>query len=460
VTENIELAIVGAGPAGVSAAVQAAGLGLPATLIDAYPQPGGQYYKQLPVAFEVRETADNEGHKLLSKLAISGTHLQASTDVWGIFPSDDGPGYLLCLYGPPGTPRRLVAEKVILAPGAYDRPLSFPGWTLPGVMTAGAAQVLIKSQRILPGSRVLLSGTGPLQWALASQLVEGGAKVVAILDANPFPWGGWRHLPAFWGQGQRLREGLGYGQTLRKAQVPIFWGHTVKRAEGQGHLERVMVGEVRNRATQALEVDTLCLGYGFLPALQLSLQAGCEHIYLRDQYRFAPVRDESLQTTLPGIYLAGDGAGIGGKDVALLEGRLAAMAAAQQLGYHVPEADQRSVRRRLKRERRFARALDALFPFPVTLWKLMTDDTIVCRCEEITVAQVRQAVAEGATTPIAVKNLTRAGMGRCQGRMCANSLAHLVARESGQSIPEAGLLRPRPPVLPIPLEGLLEEEQD
>jgi bacterioferritin-associated ferredoxin len=170
-----------------------------------------------------------------------------------------------------------------------------------------------------------------------------------------------------------------------------------------------------------------------------------------------PRRDEWLQTSLPGLFVAGDAAGIGGKDVALVEGRLAAVAACAQLGQAVTESRTARLRRELLRQRRFASVLDALFPMPTALWDLATDDTILCRCEEITLADVRRAVADGATTPTAVKNLTRVGMGRCQGRMCYGAVAHAIAQETGRSLEKVAGFTPRPPVVPVPLEGLLEE---
>jgi NADPH-dependent 2,4-dienoyl-CoA reductase/sulfur reductase-like enzyme len=460
--EQVQLAIAGAGPAGLAAAVEAAELGIPATVIDMYPRPGGQYYKQLPAEFKTGAVqrdpiSGNEGQELLSSLESTGTRVLSNTLAWGIFPGEDGPGYLICLHGPDGTARRIVAEKVILAPGAYDRPLPFPGWTLPGVITAGAAQVMVKSQRVLPGQRVLLSGTGPLQLAVASQLINGGAEVVAILDANPFPWSGWRHAASTWGQWERLREGWDYWRSIRKAGASLRWGQTIIRAEGDGRLEQAVIGAVNGGARETIAVDTLCLGFGFVPATQLPAQAGCELEYRTESGSYVPRRDQWLQTSLPGLFVAGDGAGIGGKDTALWEGRLAAMAAAAQLGLTVPGERIETARRERLRQKRFAAVLDTLFPFPPALWDLMTDDTILCRCEEITLGEVRQVVADGATTPTAVKGLTRAGMGRCQGRMCFGTVAQVIARETGRPVDSMRPSTPRPPVLPVPLEGLTEE---
>jgi NADPH-dependent 2,4-dienoyl-CoA reductase/sulfur reductase-like enzyme len=472
--ESIQLAVVGAGPAGLAAAAEAVGLGLSVTLVDAFALAGGQYYKQTPLRANGgrelgdRAAPDEHARSLLTAVAGDAVRLLTGTSVWGLFPEAspersrrDG-GYLLCLYGPAGTPRRLKARTVILAPGAYDHPLPFPGWTLPGVMTAGAALTLVKHQHILPGRRILLSGTGPLQLVLARHLLEAGAELAGVLDANPLPWRGWRHAGAVWGQWARLREGWESLRAMQKAGVGIRWGHWVWRAEGDGRVERAVIGPVEGpppaTPAETVALDTICLGHGFAPAVQLSRLAGCEHRYQPAQRVYVPVRDEWLQTTLAGLLVAGDGAGIAGKDVARLEGRLAALGAARTLGRNVAPDRTAALRRALDRQRRFAAVLDALFPLAADLTDLLTDDTVLCRCEEITVGEVQKAVADGATTVSAVRMLTRAGMGRCQGRMCGAPVAELLGQELGQPVETVGQANPRPPVVPIPLDGLLDDE--
>lgn len=467
-TESIELAVIGAGPAGLAAAAEAVGMGLSPTLVDAFSLPGGQYYKQTPPVLGETLAPDSHAQKLLRTLEGDAARLLSGTSVWGIFPEasleqgQTNDGYLLCLYGPPGTPRRLKAQTVILAPGAYDRPVPFPGWTLPGVMTAGAVLNLVKHQHVLPGRRILLSGTGPLQLVLARHLLEAGAELAGVLDANPFPWKGWRHAISMWGQWARLREGWDSWRVMQKAGVGIRWGHCIRRAEGDGCLERAVVGPVEDSSggapSETVEADTICLGHGFTPAVQLSRLAGCEHNYQPVGRAYVPLRDEWLQTTLAGLFVAGDGAGIGGKDVARLEGRLAARGAARTLGQTVDPDSLAKLRRELDRQRRFAAVLDDLFPLSGHLADLLTDETLLCRCEEITVGQVRRAIAEGATTVSATRMLTRAGMGHCQGRMCGASVAELLAQELDQPAETVGQATPRPPVVPTPLEGLVDDE--
>ena len=475
--ESIELAVVGAGPAGLAAAGQAAELGLlSVTLVDAFALPGGQYYKQTPPELGGDAAPDESVRQLLAGVDQKAVRLLAGTSVWGLFPEDGA--YMLCLYGPPDTPRRLRARTVILAPGAYDRPAPFPGWTLPGVMTAGAALALVKHQHVLPGRRILLSGTGPLQLVLARHLIDAGAELAGVLDANPFPWSGWRHAGAVWGQWERLREGWESLRTMRKAGVGIRWSHRVLRATGDGRVEQAVIGPAGGQdasgqiaggqdarglepgsAGETVPVDTICLGHGLMPAVQLSRLAGCEHRYQQAQRAYVPVRDERLQTTLEGLFVAGDGAGIGGKDVALWEGRLAALGAARKLGRDVAPDRVSAVDQALADQRRFAAVLDALFPSSAHMAGLLTDDTVLCRCEEITVGEIRRAVDEGATTVNAIRMLTRAGMGRCQGRMCGSSVAELLGRELGQPLEAAGQATPRPPVVPIPLDGLIDNEE-
>lgn len=457
----IELAIVGAGPAGLAATAEAGDHGVPVTLIDVFPRPGGQYFKQTPPeltspAPAKDSAADSHARPLFEGLSRADVQVISDTAVWGVFPEEGG--YLLCLYGPGGMPRRLLAKKVILAPGAHDRPVPFPGWTLPGVLTAGAALNLVKHQGLLPGRRILLSGTGPLQLVLARHLIDAGAGVVAVLDANPFPWRAWRHTPAAWGQWERLGEGWVAWRTMRKAGTPLRWERVVRRAEGDGQVERAVIGPVVGGARETLEVDTICLGHGFTPSVQLARQAGCEHRYDPGQRTYLPVRDDSLQTSLPGLFVVGDGAGIGGKDVAQWEGRLAALAAARQLGRTGTPERLSAVRRELDRQRRFAAVLLDLFPAAASLGDLLTDDTVLCRCEEITVGEIRRVIAEGAETLNAVRMVTRAGMGRCQGRMCGGPVSELLARTLNRPVEALGQVTPRPPVVPVPLEGLLEEE--
>jgi NADPH-dependent 2,4-dienoyl-CoA reductase/sulfur reductase-like enzyme len=463
-TGHVELAVIGAGPAGLAAAIAAAEAGVAVALIDGRSRPGGQYFSQPPPEFSppLDDSRRQEASTVLAQLAASPVRTIFDTLVWGAFPEADG-GWLLTLYGP-GAPRQLRAGMLVLATGAYDRPIPFPGWTLPGVMTAGAAQLLLKSQRVLPGRRFLLSGTGPLQLAVAAQLVQAGAEVAAVLEGAAVSVGrGLKYLGVMRYQSARLREGLGYGATLRLAGVPLHRGWAVTAVRGKRAVQAAVITRLDAQwrpirgTEEILAVDTVLLGYGFTPNTQLSRLLGCEHQFRPEQGGYVPRRTAEFETSCPGVFAVGDGAGIGGAALARLEGRVAGLAVARRLGRWRGSAAVHE-QAALAKEQRFARMLGEMFTPGPGLYTLADDRTLICRCEEVPLAEIRTAVREGATTVTEVKGCTRAGMGNCQGRICGELVARAIASELGQTTPEqveaAGMLSVRPPLVPLPLSVL------
>lgn len=463
--EQVEVAVVGAGPGGLRAALAAAQAGAQVTLIDGQRQPGGQYFRLPAAASLVREPSaqQREGQALWQKVAGAGVRILSNTVVWGPF---EGNPLRVALHATQATsaPAGIEAQALILATGAYDRPVAFPGWTLPGVITAGAAQTLLKEQGVLPGRRVLLAGTGPLQVVLAAELVQAGADVVALLEGGRLFREGWRHAGALWGQWERLRDGLRSSLLLRRQRVPLRSGWGIVAAEGEDEVERAVVARLDEQwrpipgSEETIACDTICLGYGFIPFNTLSRLLGAWQEWRPDLGGQVPVRDARMQTSLPGVYAVGDGAGIGGAALAMVEGQIAGLAAAAHCGHCVAAAEAaiQQLGPALARERRFQQMYAALFSPGPGLYELSRDDTILCRCEEATQAQVRQAVALGADSADEVKAVTRCGMGDCQGRMCCHLVAHCVARETGRPVAEVGLFRPRPPIFPVPIAALAQ----
>jgi len=457
-TDRVEVAVVGAGPGGLSAALAAAEAGAQVTLIDSNQSPGGQYFKQAAAELWVGNPSrhQREGQALWQRVMGAGVRFLPETVVWGTFE-----GNLLALHGPLA-PSFLQAQAIILATGAYDRPVAFPGWTLPGVMTAGAAQVLLKHQRILPGRRILLAGTGPLQVVLAAELVRAGANVVAVLEGARLFRESAPHVGALWGQWQRLVEGLSSRLTLFRRGVPFRPGCCIVAAHGAAQVESATIARLDSHwrpipgSEETLACDTLCLGYGFIPSNTLSCLLGAKQDWRPDLGGEIPVRDRHMQTSVPGVYAVGDGAGVGGGPLAQVEGEIAGIAAAARTG-HGADGAEKAIRRldpMLARERRFQRMYAALFTPGPGLYEWSRDDTILCRCEEVTQADVRRAVALGADSANEVKAITRCGMGDCQGRMCGQLVAHCIARETGRPVAEAGLFPPRPPIFPVPIVAL------
>ncbi len=453
-----ELAVIGAGPAGVAAAIAAADLGVKVTLIDELPGPGGQYLADhpAPAAHPPIAVTERRGLELLCRLAGSPVELRTETVVWNL--SAD---LTLALYRR-GELEQLAAQAVVIATGARELVVPFPGWTLPGVMTVGAAQLLARRHGVLPGRRVLLAGSGPLLLPAACKLAELGAEVAGILEVTrPPTW--LRHAPALWGNWDRLREGGHYLRALRKARIRYRFGWTPIRAQGRERLEAAVVSRLDAQgrpipgSEETIPVDTLCVSFGFAPNIELAQLAGCRLQFDPTRGGWTPHLDNQMQTTVPGIFVAGETAGVAGAGAALVEGRIAGLQAACQLG-RLAEADLAAelaaLHGRRQPMRRFGAMLNTLFVPPAGLNAITTDDTPICRCEEVTAGEVRAAVAQGIVTLDALKAWTRVGQGPCQGRTCGPILARLIAGWSAGSPAAAGLFHVRPPVKPVPIASL------
>jgi thioredoxin reductase/bacterioferritin-associated ferredoxin len=455
------LTVVGAGPAGIMAAFTAAEAGVEVTIIDENPLPGGQYYRQSPSEFGISDpvaahSGRPEADALYSKLAHPRIKTIYNTTVWGVF------GQRMLALADSNQSFLLQADRIIIATGAYDRPLAFPGWTLPGVFGAAATLRMVKTQWLLPGQRVLLAGLGPLQLALADTLLKLGVEVVCVAEAAA-PLNSWRHLPKFWGHWDRLGEAYAYLNTLRKHKVPLLFNQAIVEASGKDHVESATIASLDRQGApirgteRRFEVDTVCLGYGLLPSMQLASALGCGLRYDTNLGWFVPAHNEKMETTQPGIFVAGDVTDSGGAKVAIAEGRVAGIVAAYQLGH----LDETKLKERLRpamaelvHYNRLANALQAIYAYRPGLSYLAQDDTLLCRCEEVTRGQVKQALASGAIDLHQVKLYTRTGMGYCQGRFCSVLIAPLISQATGQPLSDVQPFTVRPPIQPIPIHVL------
>ncbi|MGW4486561.1 FAD-dependent oxidoreductase [Amycolatopsis sp. NPDC004368] len=448
-----DVAVLGAGPAGLAAAVAAGSGRARVSLVDGGARVGGQFWRH-------REGDDGAGHhdwRTLVRLRsrLSRVDVRVRHRIWHV--ERTGAGFTV------HTDRgELTCRAVVIATGAYDRQLPFPGWTLPGVYTAGGAQALLKGHGVRAGNRVVVGGTGPFLLPVAAGLVSAGAEVAGVFEAGS-PAGFARSPMAVLANAGKLAEGAAYLKTLARQRVPYRTRTAVVAAHGTDGVEGVTVASLDRRwrivpgTRREIACDTVAVGYGFTPQLELPLQLGCETALGADGSLVA-VADDRQRATAPGVYLAGEVCGVGGSALSVVEGELAGLHAALTTVGAEPGRDTvaRLLRRR-KSLRAFASAMHAAHPVP-SGWQTWLDaETQVCRCEEVSAGTVRGAVKDfGATDARTVKLLARPGMGLCQGRVCGYATACLVAAECGREPAAADLagVATRPIAQPVKLGDL------
>lgn len=453
-----DVIVIGAGPAGLAAAATAAATGLDVLLLDEQPGPGGQVHRaaeSAPLPWITAKTA--AARRLVEEARGAGATFRFGASVWAATRE------LMVAWEGEGGAGSAGARALILATGARERALPFPGWTLPGVMAAGAAQIALKEAG-LGADGAVLAGSGPLLHLLAAQYLRAGFCPAAILETTPSgAWRrAWRHLPrALLGGGAgTLLQGLGLLMRPRLAGVPHLRAVEGLRAEGAARLEQVRFrhrGEDRSIAARHLFVH-----HGVVAQMTMAAALGCPLAWSEGDAAWQPVTDGWGATPVAGVFVAGDGAGIGGATAAVHRGRLAALAAAAALGtMAMAERDARAAPERaaLARALSIRPLLDALYAPDPQAMATLPDDVILCRCEEVTAGAVRGVLRErrvAAADANALKSLTRAGMGPCQGRSCGAALCGLIAGERGVAERDVAPLRPRLPLKPVPALALAE----
>lgn len=476
---SFDVVVVGAGPAGLAATFHALSAGSTVALVDAGAGPGGQFWRH-----PRRSSADSRPRpehvaylhhdlstyrllvEILDRERSSGhaTYL-AEHDVWTVSRDDDGfVVHAVDRDGRSGATTQLRARRLVLATGAYDRQVPFPGWELPGVMTAGGVQALLKAHHVQAGRRILVAGTGPFLLSVAAGLASSGAQVAGVHESSS--------LRGLSGYGSALLrnpgkalEGAGYARTLARHRVPVHTRSVVLAAHGGEELEAVTVGRIAadgsivRGSERRVVVDVLAVGWGFTPQLELPLTLGCATRVDADGSQVCVV-GEDQETSVPGVFVAGEACGVGGAELAVVEGGIAGAAAgAVAAGSNgQPSPVGRLGRRRRDALRRFARAMHDAHPVPAVWTQSLEHGTVLCRCEEVTVGDLRAAVEElGAADARDAKLLSRAGMGWCQGRVCGYATACLTASWSGQPY-TPGRVGTRPVATPVRLGDLADTD--
>lgn len=448
-----DLLVIGAGPAGMAAARCAADCGLSVTLLDEQQRAGGQIYRDV-------ERASGKRRALLGKDFTAGlplvekldhkriTHIRGAV-VWQI---EDR---TRVAYSVSGKAHLVTGKRLLIATGALERPMPVPGWTLPGVMTAGAAQILLKQSGIVC-ERAVLAGCGPLLYLVAAQMVRAGAPPLALVETQTLGdmLAAMRHGAGALRGWRYMAKGLGLLAELKRAGVKRFPGATGIAIEGGDRVEAIRFHA--SGQDRRIECSTVLLHHGVMPNTQTARSIGIDHKWDGRQRCFTPHKDRWGRTDLDEVFIAGDGAGIGGAKAAELAGRLAALEIAFDLGA-ISEDDRDRQAGRLRPALSIELAarpfIDRAYP-PFAEALAPADQTIICRCEEVTAADIRKYAKLGCAGPNQTKAYGRPGMGPCQGRFCGLTVTEMLAQANRSTHQETGYYRIRPPLKPVTLGEL------
>lgn len=448
-----DLVIVGAGPGGLAAAVTADQLGLSTLVVDEQPEPGGQIYRSIersqPENASVLGKDYFAGQQLVEAFRATDAIYMPNNTVWNI---EDAFNVDVAATG---TLQRVRGRQLLLSMGAVERPVPIRNWTLPGVMGAAAADILFKSADMVPEGPVVLAGSGPLLLLAACHLIENGVDISAMVETSgikdyfkaiPF-------LPGALRKSSYLLKGLQMKLKVKRAGVPVYTGCSELAVTGKEQAEGLRF--TCHGKKQEVAAATVLLHEGVIPNLRLTQLLNCEHEWYAPQRYWKPVLDQWGRTSVPGVSVAGDGGGIAGGQVAEIAGHIAAINIACQLDKFTDSERDRLAQPYLNKahtEKLIRPFLDHVFPPSHQALVPQDDETIVCRCEELTAGQIREAIAQGARHPSQIKGQTRAGMGPCQGRMCASTIAEMIADSCSLEMATVGSHKVRAPIHPLTIE--------
>ncbi|RVT95086.1 FAD-dependent oxidoreductase [Sphingomonas crocodyli] len=451
---HFDLLIVGAGPAGMSAAIAARELGLSVLVVDDQPAPGGQIWRSI----ELTTARDNilgpafvEGRAIAQAFRASGAIYRPTSQLWRI-----EAGFHAYMTHE-GKAECVTARAIILATGAQERPVPFPGWTLPGVLTVGAAQILLKNAGQIPTQPVWIAGSGPLPLLYATQLLSAGGRIAGYLDTTPA--GRWlqatRHFPGAMRGYRDLLKGLYWSARLHASGFPIIKRVAEIEALGKDQIQTLRYRTQRG-AVKQVPAELLLVHEGVVPNIHAAMSMDCALKWNAAQDSYTPVLDDWGESSQANVFIAGDGAGIGGAKAACLRGELAGLRVAMKLGAVTENAVTRrahSIRARLHAELAVRPFLDAMFR-PRKQAFVPPANTIACRCEEVTAGAIRAMANLGRPGPNQVKAATRCGMGPCQGRQCGYTVTRILADAQNRSPEDVGYFHIRPPLKPVTLKEL------
>ncbi|GBC63239.1 FAD/NAD(P)-binding oxidoreductase [Desulfonema ishimotonii] len=461
-SKSYDVVIIGGGLAGLAAADLLAGHRLRVLLLDENVHSGGQLLRKTALKPGRKTGSDPDrlkriGFELRDRVCRKEIDIMRRGRVPGIWPDRQ-----LWIEDDQGRVSDLTAEFIILATGAREKFLPFRGWTLPGVISTGAAQILMKSAGVLPARETLIAGLGPLIYILAGEILRNGGRASAVLD-RAFPADKIALSPLWLHQIPKLAEGAICMARLLSSKVPLRQRTGIVEARGRRQLESVVTAKVDRdgrfvTGTETVyQTDTLAVGCGFTANTELPRMAGCDLEYRPEKGGWVTCVDDGLETSEKNIYAAGEITGIAGGGKSYVEGQMAALSILSRLGLGKADRIRRqfsALARAREHQVRFGAFLNTLCRISPASYAAIPDDTLICRCEDVTMGQIRQAIRSGAATPAALKKATRSGMGNCQGRTCGPVLHDILGACTPESSAPRGPLSVRAPVKPVNLGAL------
>lgn len=457
--EQFDIAIIGAGPAGANAAIEASKLGCSVVLLDEQLRAGGQVWRAKSAAIiQAPETPETRaGDTLRGGVRDSNISHLANARVWQI--EQTPAGWMLHVLAD-GRSKTVEAKALVLATGAHEYVQPIPGWTTPGVIGLAGATAILKQTLTPPGQNTVVAGTGPLVFFVASEIRRLGGQVAAIVTPNSrADWA--KALPMMARRPDLLGRGMIWIMDLMLARVPIYWRHAVSKVNGDAAVGSVQVTKLGRDWTPlgnsyTIATDSLCLGNGLIPSIEAAQLAGVQISHKPALGGWVPRVSTDGNTDVEGVFICGDGAGIRGAAAAEIQGKLTGLNAAEFTGKNAG-LHKEKLQASYTRAARFGTAMTALSIPRAGLEKLTTPETIMCRCESLNQAQVLAEIKSGASSTNAVKSGLRAGMGPCGGKFCQTAIARLMASVEGMK--EGQIMPPtaRPPLRPVSVAALAGE---
>ena len=459
--KKVDLVVLGAGPAGVAAANVASKEGAEVVIIDENSSAGGQIYRAPPNEFQPQNSFKSdefrEGEKQRNILKNSNVKALFKHRVWSV--SSD---LVVSTVGPNGL-SSWHARSLIIANGALERIIPFPGWTIPGVIGLAASTILLKSQYVLPGQSTVVAGCGPLLIAVANGIIKSGGKVSAIIDLNSKS--DWiKASPRLLSRPDQLFKGMSWFANIMKAGIKLYGGHAVTNTKQVDNVLRISIAPINSAGSildsknqKIVEGDCLAIGHGLFPSTEITRLLKAKHIYDPLKGGWVPLIDDDFRSSIPGVYIAGDATGISGAFSAVQKGRIAGMAAVRDLNVMSSQKYKAKIKSELiilKKNENFGKAAVRLMKFRPELIQTITSETIVCRCEDVFRSEIDEAIESGARDLNQLKAWTRCGMGPCQGRTCSEAIEAILASKVG-SRELAGQWTGRTPLRPVPIEQII-----